>query len=396
DLRNEEPRCGNGKRETAGAVPEECDGADLGAVSCEGLGFQGGELHCSNDCKLPADTCLASSPPSRVEPRALEGDAAGLALARDGALVAVSSVHRGLELLRFDRKTLKPIGSKTTWTMPDGSGSAVSTPFVASLDGGSSLISVTRDGRTPETLIFRVDGDGRIVETGVTVPGRALFLTAKGDRALLGTLSQRTGNTLEAVVVDGQGKLLGTLKTMLTVSATSGYVRGAAVATPSGWFASLGTNGTFFTTTPFARIATDGRLIGSGALPVNGGQMAVARGPSSSFLVQTHPGGVLVTEISDAGVATRSRKLSSEPMSWMVAATVEGRRLIAWASDYAKLRRFELELDGHEPTAATVIQVPMYIPIASLVVNGKLHHLFQMSPMPSRPMDRAFWMFSGR
>jgi hypothetical protein len=280
--------------------------------------------------------------------------------------------------------------------MPDGSGSTVSTPFVASLDGGSSVISVTRYGRTPETLIFRVGGDGTIVDTGVTVPGRALFLTANGDRALLGTLSQRTGNTLDAVVVDGQGKLLGEPKTVLTASPTSGYVRGAAVATPSGWLASLGTNGTFFTTTPFARIATDGRLIGSGNLPVNGGQVAVARGPSSSFLVQTHPGGVLVTEISDAGVATRSRKLSSEPMSWMVAATVEGRRLIAWASDYAKVRRFELELDGQEPTAATAIQVPMYIPIAALVVNGKLHHVFQMSPMPSGPMERAFWMFSGR
>jgi cysteine-rich repeat protein len=48
--------------DTCGTVPgiqsgEECDGADLGGQTCEGLGFPGGTLACAADCTLDTDRC---------------------------------------------------------------------------------------------------------------------------------------------------------------------------------------------------------------------------------------------------------------------------------------------------------------------------------------------------
>jgi MYXO-CTERM domain-containing protein len=47
--------CGNGVREGT----EACDGSDLGAESCEGLGFLGGVLACDSSCMLESSMCEA-------------------------------------------------------------------------------------------------------------------------------------------------------------------------------------------------------------------------------------------------------------------------------------------------------------------------------------------------
>ena len=45
--------CGDGKK----AIEEECDGADLGGTHCKALGFEGGDLACTNKCTLDRDRC---------------------------------------------------------------------------------------------------------------------------------------------------------------------------------------------------------------------------------------------------------------------------------------------------------------------------------------------------
>lgn len=45
--------CGNGKKEGS----EECDGMDLGGATCESLGFAGGILGCSSECKYLTLNC---------------------------------------------------------------------------------------------------------------------------------------------------------------------------------------------------------------------------------------------------------------------------------------------------------------------------------------------------
>lgn len=39
-------------------APEHCDGEDLGGMTCEGLGFAGGELFCNGDCHFDFWSCL--------------------------------------------------------------------------------------------------------------------------------------------------------------------------------------------------------------------------------------------------------------------------------------------------------------------------------------------------
>ncbi len=48
--------CGDGVRQS----PEECDGADLGGVTCLGQGFSGGSVACRDDCTLDFGGCTGS------------------------------------------------------------------------------------------------------------------------------------------------------------------------------------------------------------------------------------------------------------------------------------------------------------------------------------------------
>ena len=53
---SDEPGCGNGIREDG----EVCDGSDVGAQTCESMGFAGGTLGCQEDCSA-YDTSLCST-----------------------------------------------------------------------------------------------------------------------------------------------------------------------------------------------------------------------------------------------------------------------------------------------------------------------------------------------
>lgn len=58
DLSNCEVGCGNGVlEEVEQGAPEECDGTDLGGLTCSDLGFVGGELACAGDCTLDLSGC---------------------------------------------------------------------------------------------------------------------------------------------------------------------------------------------------------------------------------------------------------------------------------------------------------------------------------------------------
>lgn len=61
--------CGNGAKEAV----EECDGADLGGLTCINLGYQEGLLSCTADCKLNTTDCI----PAESEPGVAGGGASG-------------------------------------------------------------------------------------------------------------------------------------------------------------------------------------------------------------------------------------------------------------------------------------------------------------------------------
>jgi hypothetical protein len=134
-------------------------------------------------------------------------------------------------------------------------------------------------------------------------------------------------------------------------------------------------------------------------MKVQTGQVTVARGPSSSFIVQTHPGGVIATEVDDRGAQSPPRLLGRGLFSWMVAAAVDGKRLSAWASESSggRVQRFELDLEtGAIAAPRTAIAVPLYIPVATVFRGGEMIHLFQASPVHNGPIDAALWLYTGR
>ena len=53
------PVCGNDVKESG----EDCDGTDLGDETCQGLGFSGGQLACTTDCRFDTGGCTSASPP---------------------------------------------------------------------------------------------------------------------------------------------------------------------------------------------------------------------------------------------------------------------------------------------------------------------------------------------
>ncbi|MEW5849051.1 MAG: hypothetical protein AB2A00_09560 [Myxococcota bacterium] len=69
-------RCGNSVRE----ADEECDGDDLGGLSCEGLQLLSGHLGCAADCTLDASGCIPPAPacgwPAFGSPTTVDADVA--------------------------------------------------------------------------------------------------------------------------------------------------------------------------------------------------------------------------------------------------------------------------------------------------------------------------------
>ncbi len=58
-----EPSCGNGIVESG----EECDGDDMGTLTCERLGFVSGELSCTDSCSLDLSGCHGYCGDGRVQ-----------------------------------------------------------------------------------------------------------------------------------------------------------------------------------------------------------------------------------------------------------------------------------------------------------------------------------------
>ncbi|MCU0678852.1 MAG: dockerin type I repeat-containing protein [Planctomycetes bacterium] len=65
--------CGNGYKEPA----EECDSADLGGLSCIGLGYRGGTLSCLISCRISTINCEAAEEPGGTPGAGSGGGAAG-------------------------------------------------------------------------------------------------------------------------------------------------------------------------------------------------------------------------------------------------------------------------------------------------------------------------------
>ena len=78
------PFCGDG---AINRSEEECDGADLGGLTCEGLGLGGGTLACSSSCTIQTAGCLESG---AVDPRQIELEPASPVCAGGAETVPVS------------------------------------------------------------------------------------------------------------------------------------------------------------------------------------------------------------------------------------------------------------------------------------------------------------------
>lgn len=70
-----EQTCGNGVIDEG----EACDGGELGAATCEGEGFVGGQLHCTASCQLSTIDCDTCGDGSKDADEACDGDDFGAA-----------------------------------------------------------------------------------------------------------------------------------------------------------------------------------------------------------------------------------------------------------------------------------------------------------------------------
>jgi hypothetical protein len=68
DLSECEVGCGNGVIEEVEGQEEECDGNDLGGLTCDDLGFAGGDLACAPGCELELASCTGGCGNEIAEP----------------------------------------------------------------------------------------------------------------------------------------------------------------------------------------------------------------------------------------------------------------------------------------------------------------------------------------
>ena len=143
------PLCGNGGRD----VGEECDGAALGELSCQTLGFGEGELSCFRDEEIDHDFCLLDTDKCGEE----TGARAYVTLVNDDAVAVISTSTNQVT------QTI-PVGDRPRGIAisPDGTEAYV----VNAGDNNVSVIdTVTKSvvatiavGREPQGVAFAPDG----------------------------------------------------------------------------------------------------------------------------------------------------------------------------------------------------------------------------------------------
>ena len=152
------PLCGNGGRD----VGEECDGAALGELSCQTLGFGEGELSCFRDAEIDHDFCLLDTDKCGEE----TGARAYVTLVNDDAVAVLSTSTNTLIDTDPEADGVQhiPVGGRPRGIAisPDGNEAYVANAddnTVSVIDTATKKVVETIPvGREPQGVAFAPDG----------------------------------------------------------------------------------------------------------------------------------------------------------------------------------------------------------------------------------------------
>jgi hypothetical protein len=374
-------------------ITEECDSADLGGRTCASLGFLGGALRCTPDCRLDRTGCeiAAAKPPfARAAATAEALPGRDFALARRGEVLAVASTETGAVRLRtFDAATLAPRGAESSWRPPatvapgafglDALQNAhvdpLWSPALAAL-GDGFVLAAERAASSAYTIVtFRAPLDGAIGTPVASFPGRhPLFLVPGGDGALLGYWWRG----VQVVRVGADARPLGE---PLSIEA-SGAIPPAAAAlfTGDGWVVVVAA-GAGDRRLRVTRVGLDGGATNASTLDV---------GPISSLalagdIVAVYArigGGVFAVPLPPPGTPGGEPIRVSDGLS-VLAAEQRAGHLVVWAGGANRILRADLRLPDGASEAAPVLSGPRLAPAAALLDQGAFHLVF--TPESGKP-----------
>ncbi|MFL5354050.1 hypothetical protein [Archangium sp.] len=388
--------CGNGRREGS----EACDGEDVAGVSCAALGFRSGALKCTADCKIDAQTCDATNgPPARVVRQAFEATGIDFVWSPTGQLMAVLGNRRDISVNVLDPQSLAVAKRGPAVTLPESAGNSLSALKTAFL-GGKQLVAATGWGPNGAlTLLYGVSADGSLTGPLSTIPGEAAFFLPGERHLLLGLTRSRTSMYLATLRVDAEGKPVGEPVPTLSPAPEATYPVISAATTGSGWLIAAGNGANpFVKVVPYAKVNAEGSVVDRGQLELQAGPVRVARGAGRTFVVVSHPGGLVAAEFPDQGPPLKPRLIASGLFPMLAAARADAEKVTVWAPDAQrqKLQRFELNLtDGHTQ-AETVLSLPFYTPGATAFTDEGLIHAFTAALMRGGAVERGLWLYRGR
>ncbi|MCH9683954.1 MAG: alpha/beta hydrolase [Deltaproteobacteria bacterium] len=169
ELVNNAEYCGNGEIEGL----ESCDGDDLGGLTCKDFGFEGGQLHCNDDCRFvegacnmcgngvtdPGEACEPGMFPAGMDCKDFGFDMGDLSCDAECTVIGTSTCHGGIAInapgsyadclnpqQRADCDLLGPAGCAATYGHLDCVGGPCRPTDPSDRDLGSLLDWFNEDG----------------------------------------------------------------------------------------------------------------------------------------------------------------------------------------------------------------------------------------------------------
>jgi hypothetical protein len=204
---------------------------------------------------------------------------------------------------------------------------------------------------------------------------------------------------LATLRVDAEGKPVGEPVPTLNPAPEATYPVISAAASGSGWLIAAG-NGSnpFVKVVPYAKVNAEGSVVDRGQLELQAGPLRVARGAGRTFVVVSHPGGLVAAEFPDQGPPSKPRLIASGLFPMLAAARADAEKVTVWAPDEQrqKLQRFELNLANGHTQAETVLSLPFYTPGATTFTDDGIIHAFTAASMRGGAVERGLWLYRGR
>jgi hypothetical protein len=274
------------------------------------LGYLGGQLSCTPECKLSTSGCKEAGPSKSEEPStarfektaadALDGEGAALAL-NGTTLGAVTIAGTALRFRAFDARTLAPLGparESPALNMADDPARRRRAHLVPFRDG-----FLAAKGYLVSTELFRVTRSGELDGPRDAFPNSLpLFLAGGAGGVMVGLEPHISGYPVELVRLDADGHPMWRPVRAIEAARPS-YDNPAVAVFIGGEWLIVGASsvndpvndarGKLF----LAHVTQDAVVRLAQQLPTGASRVAIASDGQHAFLVFTHWGGVFATDL---------------------------------------------------------------------------------------------------